>query len=106
MLTKKETDFVQYWELNGKRKKQLYRQLSVGLPLGVGIVLAILVNFFAGWYKRADMEIRTTVTPSLIIVILVAGLGIVVFITIFSARHRWDVNEQYYKELIARRDLP
>jgi FtsH-binding integral membrane protein len=102
MLTQNEKDFVDYWEHNRIRKKKVLKQLYVGLPLGVLIVAAIFINFFSGWDKRAQMIINTD--PSLILVVIIASLLIVVFIAIFSVRHNWDLNEQRYKELLARRD--
>lgn len=102
MLTKEETSFIEYWEQNRLRKKQVWRQLSVGLPLAVLLVIAIFVNFFSGWYKRAEMTLRTE-NPSLILVLLVAALLIVVFVVVFSARHKWDMNEQRYRELLSRK---
>ncbi len=102
MLTQNEKDFVDYWEHNRIRKKKVLKQLYVGLPLGVLIVAAIFINFFSGWDKRAQMIINTD--PSLILVVMIASLLIVVFIAIFSVRHNWDLNEQRYKELLARRD--
>jgi hypothetical protein len=42
--------------------------------------------------------------PSVIIVILVALIGIVIFITIFSAHHRWDRNETLFQELLKKED--
>jgi F0F1-type ATP synthase assembly protein I len=78
------------------------KQLSVGLPLAVLLVAAIFINVFSGWDKRAQMIINTD--PSLIIVIIIASLLIVVFIAVFSVRHKWDLNEQHYKELLVRRD--
>ena len=103
MLTEKDQDFIRYWEVNRLRKKKVIKQLAVGLPLAVVLVIAIFLNFFSGWYKRADMA-RSEEKPTLILVLLVAALLIVVFIVIFSARHRWDMNEQQYKELLSRRD--
>ena len=102
MLTEEEKNFVEYWEYHRLKKKKVVKQLSVGLPLGVLIVAAIFINFFSGWDKRAQMVISSD--PSLILVVILASLLIVLFITIFSARHRWDLNEQRYKELLARRD--
>jgi len=102
MLTQNEKDFVDYWEHNRIRKRKVLKQLYVGLPLGVLIVAAIFANFFSGWDKRAQMIINTD--PSLILVVIIASLLIVVFIAIFSVRHNWDLNEQRYKELLARRD--
>lgn len=98
MLKPEEEEFVKYWEANRLQKKKAIHYLYAGLPLGVALVIAIFINFFSGWYKRADMIIRTE-DKSFIIVLLVAALLIVSFIVIFSARHRWDINEQRYNEL-------
>jgi F0F1-type ATP synthase assembly protein I len=102
MLTSDEKNFIEYWESNRLRKKKVMKQLSVGLPLGVALVAGIFINFFSGWYKRAQMMINTD--PSLIIIIIIAALLIVIFITIFSVRHKWEMNEQHYKELISKKD--
>ena len=102
MLTEEEEKFVEYWQYHRLRKRKVLKQLSVGLPLAVVIAAAIFINFFSGWDKRAQMVINSS--PSLILVVLIACLIIVVFITIFSVRHNWDLNEQRYRELLARRD--
>ncbi|MEY3324726.1 MAG: hypothetical protein RLZ11_1040, partial [Bacteroidota bacterium] len=39
MSMKEENEFLQYWEQNRVAKKKWVRQLSVGLPLGVTLVL-------------------------------------------------------------------
>ena len=102
MLTEEENNFIEYWEYHRLEKKKVLKQLSVGLPLGVVIAAAIFINFFSGWDKRAQMVINSS--PSVIIVLIIACLIIVLFVTIFSVRHRWDLNEQRYRELLARRD--
>jgi len=102
MLTKEEEEFVVYWEQNRLKKKKIFRQLSVGLPMGVLLSVGILVNYLSGWYKRADMMIR--VDASEILVVLIAILLIVVFVVIFSARHSWDMNENRYKELLIKKN--
>ena len=103
MLTEEENGFIGYWENNRLRKKRFWRQLSLGLPLGVVRVVAVFANIFSGWYKRADMEMKKE-DSSLVLVLLAAALLIVAFIVVFSARHRWDINEQRYRELLSRRD--
>ena len=103
MLTEEENRFIWYWENNRLRKKKISRQLSVGLPLGAVLVIAIFANLLSGWYKRADMELKEE-ESSLILVLLAAAILIVAFIVVFSARHRWDMNEQRYRELLDRRD--
>jgi len=103
MLTEEEKGFVEYWENNRLRKKKVWRQLSIGLPLAVVLVMAIFANLFSGWDKRAEMEMKKE-QSSLILVLLAAALLIVAFVVVFSARHRWDLNEQRYRELLDRRD--
>ncbi len=102
MLTDEEKKFIVFWEENRARKKKVLRQLAIGLPLAVFLVIAIFVNFFSGWYKRADMEIRSS--TSLVLVLMIAAVLIVVFVTVFSVRHKWDINDQRYRELLAKRD--
>jgi sterol desaturase/sphingolipid hydroxylase (fatty acid hydroxylase superfamily) len=108
MLTEEEKRFIEYWEANRLRKKRGFRQLSVGLPLGVLLMAAIFINFFSGWYKRADMDLRAQSqgSASLVLVVVIATLLVVVFTTVFSIRHKWDMHEQRYKELLARREDP
>jgi len=106
MLTEEEARFVEYWEANRLRRKRSFRQWAVGLPLSVMIMAAIFINFFSGWYKRADMELRSksqSSQASLILVVVIAGVLIVVFTTVFSIRHKWDQFEQRYRELLAKK---
>ena len=102
MLNDDEKRFIKYWEQNRKNRKRYLRRLSIGLPLGVLLVVAIFVNFFSGWDKRADMIMYQQ--SSLIYVLLGAALLIIVFIVVFSARYRWDINEQRYQELLSKKD--
>jgi membrane protein YdbS with pleckstrin-like domain len=103
MLTAEEEKFMEYWERNRLRKKRLIWQLAGGLPLGVLLAAAILVNYFSGWYTRADMQIR--VSSSGVLVVLIGLLLIVVFVVVFSGRHRWEMNEQRYKELLYKKKI-
>lgn len=106
MLSQQEKDFLRYWEANRLNKKRFLRQFSIGLPLGVLIVVAIFVNVLSGWYRQADMIIRSN--SSLMIVIIVGLIIIAVFIAIFSSRLKWEQNEQRYLELKQKqeKDLP
>lgn len=105
MLNQEEKGFLEYWELNRLRKKKVWRQLSVGLPMAVALVVTILINMMSRWHKEADKVMRRE-QSSLVIILVVACLLIVAFIVIFSARHRWDMNEQHYRELMAKKDKP
>ncbi|MBC7947063.1 MAG: hypothetical protein H7Y42_04225 [Chitinophagaceae bacterium] len=108
MLTEEEIRFMEYWEANRLRRKRGFRQLAIGLPLAVVLASAIFINFFSGliWYKKADIELHSQ-TPAnqatLILVVIIAALLIVVFTTVFSIRHKWEMYEQRYQELLARK---
>ncbi|MES2881738.1 MAG: hypothetical protein V4676_06295 [Bacteroidota bacterium] len=100
MLTSEEEKFLNYWSQQRLHKKKFLRRFTIGLPLASLLAVGVLINFLSGWYKRADADLRSN--SSVIIVVMVALVGIVVFITIFSAHHRWDRNEAFYQELINR----
>lgn len=104
MLTEDEQKFVTYWETHRLSKKKLLKQLAIGLPLSSVLVVAIFANFFSGWYKRADMEIRSQ--SSVVLVLVIAAILIVIFTTVFSVKHKWDLNEQRYREFLAKKDKP
>jgi uncharacterized membrane protein len=97
MLSQQEKDFLRYWEENRLNKKRFLRQFSIGLPVGVLLVALIFVNLLSGWYKKAEMQMRSN--SSLILVVIVALLITAVFIAIFSSKHKWEQNEQRYQEL-------
>ena len=104
MLTEDEKKFIEYWEIHRVRRKKLLKQAGIGLPQAVVMVTAIFLNFFSGWYKRADMELRAN--SSLIVVVIIAIVLIAGFISIFSAKHQWEMNEQRYKEFLSKKDQP
>lgn len=101
MLSKEEKDFILYWEQNRLRRKKVFRQFLVGIPIGLLFVIPIVLNFLSGWHKSADVEANSPdFDPR---VLFVALLLIVAFTSIFYQRHKWDQYEQRYRELLARR---
>jgi len=102
MLNEEEQNFIGYWEQNRLHKKRFLWKLAAGLPLALLLSATILINYFSGWYQRAEMRMR--VNSSGVLVVLVALILIVVFVIIFSSRHRWDMNEQRYKELLSKKN--
>ena len=104
MLTERDRQFIEYWRQNRDREKKLVRQLLFGLPAGLLFVVPIILNFSSGWDKRATMWARGHADDSSASVLIIAALVILVFIAIFSKRHRWEMNEQAYRELLARQE--
>ena len=102
MLTKEEENFIDYWEQNRKKSKNIFNGLAFGLPLGLLITLSIVLSVATGWHKRASMIFNTD--ASLILVLIIAIILIIVFIAVYSVKHRWDLNEQRYRELLAKKD--
>jgi hypothetical protein len=102
MLTPEEKAFVEYWSVERLRKPSFRKKLSSGLPLALLIVLGVFVSFFTGWYKRATMIVRTH--GSLLLPVILAAIGIVIFMTVFSARHQYDQNEENYQFLLKKQE--
>jgi hypothetical protein len=102
MLTQREKDFIRYWEANRLRRKKVFRQFLIGIPVGLLFVIPIIINFASGWYRRADMEANSSEFSPM--VLFVALLLIVGFTAIFYQRHQWDQLEQRYQELRARQE--
>ena len=100
MLTEREKQFLRYWEDNRLREKKTYKQLLVGIPIGLIFALSIMMSVFSGslWYKRADMVANTT-NP---LVLIVAVILIAAFMAIFYKRHQWEMKEQQYLEIKAK----
>lgn len=104
MLTEEEQQFINWWEQNREKQKKFFKQLAIGLPVGVLFGLAIFISVASGWYKRAMMTLNTYPSAkSLIIVLIIALLLIVVFISVFSVKVKWERNEQHYRELLTRK---
>jgi predicted RND superfamily exporter protein len=100
MLTPEEKRFVEYWSVQRDRRKTIASRLGSGLPLGVVIVGVLFAAVATGWYERATAVIRTH--SSVILVVIVAAVGIVLFMSYFSAQHEWDQNEERYQHLLYR----
>ena len=106
MLTDDEKRFVIYWKEHRDIEKKTFKQWLVGLPLGLLFGIPILINFFSGWYKRANMDLNARLSNHEFnpMVLIIAFLLIVSFVAIFSKRHNWEMNEQKYRELLARQE--
>lgn len=103
MFSKEEADFIKYWEENRVKQKRFFKQIAMGLPIGVLFAVAMFLNFTSGWDKRVATVTKTYPGfKSLILVLLVAILAIVVFISVFSVKVKWEKHEQRYRELLSR----
>ncbi len=103
MLSERERVFMEYWEANKEKEKKTFRQLLIGIPVGLLFAVPVLVALFSGrfWYKRADSEANSETSPAVIIVaiLLIAG-----FVAIFYKKHQWDMKEQQFQQIKAREE--
>ena len=101
MYTPEEEAFIKYWSEKRLKKKSVFKQVLIGLPAGIILMVAIFLNFISGWYKRATM--MANADPSIFLILIIAGILIVAFAGVFTSYHRWDINETRYQELINRK---
>ena len=102
MLTEQEEKFLIYWEKNKDKERSVFKQISLGLPIGLFIGIGILLNFISGWYTRATMVANSQSTP---LVLIFAVIIIAFFCSIFYKRHQWEMNDQRYQELKIKKEL-
>lgn len=101
MLTEQEEKFLVYWEKNKDKEKSVFKQISLGLPIGLLIGIGIILNFVSGWYTRATMVANSQSTP---LVLIFAVILIAFFCSIFYKRHQWEMNDQRYQELKIKKE--
>ena len=99
MLTKDEQQFLDDWSVQRTRKRKA--GATLGFRLAVLVVLGIFISIITSWHKAAMMELRSD--SSTILVIVIAAVAIVIFITVFAGRYQWEQREQRYKELVAKK---
>ena len=92
-----------WWAERRDREKRTFRQLLVGLPLGLIFALPIILNFLASrfWYRRAEAVGNSQFSP---VVLIVAVLAIAGFMAIMNKKFKWEQNEQIYLSLKAREE--
>src|SRR5687767_2034503 len=99
MLTDSEQRFLADWEVKRQQKRGGFN-FGLGLRLGVFMFVAILINLATGWHKKAAMAFNGS--SSTLLVIIIAGVAVVVFMSMFSQRYQWEQKEQRYQELQAK----
>src|ERR1700739_1449579 len=106
MLTTREEQFIVYWEKAREKENRFLVKLLRGLPMAIIFSLPILLFvfvvmiFFPEWYTKISDS-----SPGMLISAVVAVLCIIVFYAYFRMHYKWEMNEQYYLELKARKRL-
>lgn len=96
MLTPDEEKFLTHWGENRNKPQTIFRQLRVGLSIGLVMCIGIVINFATGWYSRANMVANSQSTP---LVFVFAIIIISLFCSFFYKQFNREQNEQRYQEL-------
>ena len=100
MLTEQEEMFVKYWEKNRESELKSFKQYLKGLYRGLAIGVAIILLIAMGWYKRANMEANSKLSFT---IFAIALLGIAIFMAWLYHNYKWEMSEQQYLELVAKK---
>lgn len=92
--------FLAFWEKNREQERKSLRPFMVGLSSGFAIGMALILALTSGWYERAHMVANSRLSS---IVLLLAILLISFFMAYFYRKFRWEMLEQRYQELMARK---
>lgn len=104
MLTKDDEKFLKYWSEQRSKKRPYFGLASVGFRWGVLIVVGLAISLFAAKFSRKANPVLES-DRSIILTVMIAGLAIVLFVTYFTAQHKWDQNELHYQELLRKKQL-
>lgn len=100
MLSEQEERFIQYWSVNGERQKTSIRPFLVGMSSGFVVGVMVLIVLSSGWYERANMVANTRFNS---VVFILAILIISFFMAFLYRKFRWEIQDQQYRELLAKK---
>jgi len=100
MLSETEESFLEYWSRKGETEKNSMRPLLVGFSFGVVFGIATVISIFSGWAIRATIVANSRLSAGLLLLII---LTVSIFMGYFYRSFRWEKNEQYYRELLAKK---
>ncbi|MBV9987375.1 MAG: hypothetical protein JO301_06830 [Chitinophagaceae bacterium] len=101
MLSPEEEQFLLYWKQNREKQRKSIRPFLVGMSAGFALGAAVMIVLSSGWYERANMEANSRLSA---IVFLLAIVVISFFLALFYRKFRWEMMEQRYLELQARKN--
>ena len=93
MLTKKETDFLCYWEQERVRESRFLSKLSRGLPMamlfGLPVILSLIAVYLLSpdWYAKISNSASGAFETLMLAVIL-----IILFYSYFRMHFKWEMN--------------
>lgn len=101
MISAQDEQFMAYWSEHGAKERTSVRPFLIGLSCGFAVGAAVMITLMSGWYERANMEANSKLSgPVFMLAILVLSF----FLAFFYRKFRWEMNEQRYLELCAKKN--
>ena len=92
--------FFAFWQENSEKEKSSRKAFMLGLSSGFAIGVLVLSVILSGWYQRATMEANSKMSA---FVLFMAILGLSVFIAFAYRKFKWEMNDQRYQEIAAKK---
>lgn len=92
--------FFAFWQENSEKEKSSRKAFMLGLSSGFAIGVLVLSVILSGWYQRATMEANSKMSA---FVLFLAILGLSVFIAFAYRKFKWEMNDQRYQEIAAKK---
>lgn len=92
--------FFAYWQENSEKEKSSRKAFMLGLSSGFAIGGTVIAFILSGWYQRATMVANSKMSA---FVLFIAILGISIFIAFMYRRFKWEMNDQRYQEILAKK---
>jgi hypothetical protein len=96
-----DNQFFNYWTKNREKAKSSKKAFFLGLSSGFAIGGALLIAILSGWYPRATMVANTKMSA---FILFMAILIISVFIAFVYQKFKWEMLEQRYLEILAKKN--
>ncbi len=101
MLNSNDEAFLLYWAKNREQERTSIRPFLVGLSAGFALGVCLILSLYTGWYERANMQANSRMSS---LVFLAAIMGVSFFMAFLYRKFRWEMQEQRYMELLARKN--
>ncbi len=105
MLSPKEIEFINHWQSVRVEHSSFGSKMKRGLPMAILFSMPIIfsiaaVYFFSPeWYTKIGQKASSSFTP-----IFIAVFICILFFAYFRMHFKWEMNEQLFQELMARKN--
>ncbi len=96
-----DEQFVAFWKENSLKQKNSAKTFMLGLSSGFAIGVCVIIAILTNWYQRATMIANSKMS---VLVLFIAILIISVFIAFVYRNFKWEMQDQRYQEIMARKN--